>query len=147
MYEMLGNQYFMTRNYLGAVEVFEKVLIDDPKNINTRKKIIVCLTQIGKYEKAAEIFTDLISDNIDCIINTHPTKDDCPCPELVLHLEQLLERGNESFTTLKTLGILWLYCDSNRSLHFFRKAKSLKPTDSNINIILDILENKLQEIH
>ena len=147
MHEMLGNQYFMTRNYLGAAEVFANVLKEDPNNLNAKKKMIVSLTQIGKYEKAAQLFTELISDNPDLIINTDPVKDDCPCYELVDRLEDITKLNDESFTTLQTLGILWLYCDINKSVNYFRKAKELKPTDKNINTVLNILEKKLQEIH
>jgi Tfp pilus assembly protein PilF len=49
MNEMLGNQYFMARNYLGAANVFQEVLKEDPSNINARKKLIIAFTQIGKY--------------------------------------------------------------------------------------------------
>lgn len=37
MYQMLGDQYFMARNYLGAATVFRSVLKEGPTNINARK--------------------------------------------------------------------------------------------------------------
>ena len=86
---MLGNQYFMARNYIGAASAFQDVLKEDPANTNARKKLIISLTQIGKYTQAIDQFSNFIGDNIDSIINTDPVKDDCPCPELVHNLENL----------------------------------------------------------
>lgn len=147
MNEMLGNQYFMARNYLGAANVFQEVLKEDPKNINARKKLIIAFTQIGKYSQAVDLFTKFISENIDKILETDPIKDDCPCPELVHNLEHLTHHGSESFTTYETLGILWLYCDINKSITYFKKALSLKPKDENVNAILILLDKKLSEMN
>ena len=146
MHEMLGNQYFMARNYLGAATVFQNVLKDDPNNVNVRKKLIIAFTQIGKFTQAVDLFSNFISENIDNIIETDPIKDDCPCPELVHNLEQLTQQGNESFTTYQTLGILWLYCDITKSVKYFEKALELKPKDERANAILLLVKKKLEEL-
>ncbi|MBK7105648.1 MAG: hypothetical protein IPH62_10230 [Ignavibacteriae bacterium] len=146
MNEMLGNQYFMARNYLGAADAFQNVLKDEPKNLNAKKKLIISLTQIGKFSKAFELFADFISENIDCIVNTDPAKDDCPCAELVNNLEVKSKYGTESITILETLGILWLYCDIHNSIEYFEKALQLIPNDVKLNSILIILKKKLKEI-
>jgi len=146
MNEMLGNQYFMARNYLGAASVFQEVLKSDPNNISARKKLIIAFTQIGKFTQAVDLFSEFIIENIDNILETDPIKDDCPCPELVHNLETAIKRGNESFTTYQTLGILWLYCDIAKSIEFFEKALSLKPKDEKVNGILIILNKKLSKI-
>jgi tetratricopeptide (TPR) repeat protein len=143
---MLGNQYFMARNYLGAADAFQTVLKGDPTNINARKKLIISYTQIGKFTQAVELFSNFIVENIDNILETDPVKDDCPCPELVNNLEHLTKHGVESFTTYQTLGILWLYCDIHKSIDYFEKAISLKPKDDKANLILMILKKKLNEI-
>ena len=143
---MLGNQYFMARNYLGAATVFQSVLKEDPTNVNARKKLIISYTQIGKYTQAVDLFTDFINENIDKIIETDPIKDDCPCPELVHNLEHLTQQGSESFTTYQTLGILWLYCDIHKSVQYFKKALELKPKDEKANIILMLVNKKLVEL-
>ena len=146
MYEMLGNQYFMARNYLGAATVFQNVLKEDPNNVNARKKLIISYTQIGKFTQAVDLFSNFISENIDKILETDPIKDDCPCPELVHNLEHLTEQGNESFTTYETLGILWLYCDIRKSVDYFEKALKLKPKDEKANAILILINKKLAEL-
>ena len=146
MDEMLGNQYFMARNYIGAATVFQDVLKEEPSNVNARKKLIISLTQIGKYTQAIDQFSIFIDDNIDEIIETDPVRDDCPCPELVNNLENLTKHGSESFTTYETLGILWLYCDINKSINYFKKAAELKPHDEQVNTILKILDKKIKEL-
>ena len=143
---MLGNQYFMARHYLDAAKVFQNVLKNEPDNINARKKLIISLTQIGKFTKAVDLFSHFIGDHIDRIIETDPIKDDCPCPELVHNLEHLTQHGSESFTTNETLGILWLYCDIHKSVEYFKKAVELKPKDEQVNAILMILNKKLNEL-
>ena len=51
MNEMLGNQYFMARNYIGAASAFQDVLKEDPANTNARKKLIISLTQIANIRR------------------------------------------------------------------------------------------------
>jgi tetratricopeptide (TPR) repeat protein len=136
----------MARNYIDAASVFEDVLKKDPTNVNARKKLIISLTQIGKYTKAIDQFSNFICENIDEIINTDPVKDDCPCPELVQNLENLTKHGSESFTTYETLGILWLYCDIQKSEEYFKKAAELKPNDETVHTILVIIDKKIREI-
>ena len=146
MHEMLGNQYFMARNYLGAATVFQNVLKDEPDNLNAQKKLIISFTQIGRHKKAIKLFVDIIHDNVDYIMNTDPIKDDCPCGELVNSLEMVIKHGEKTFTSYQTLGILWLYCDLYQSIDNFEKALALKPDDENINGVLIILKKKLIEI-
>jgi tetratricopeptide (TPR) repeat protein len=146
MNEMLGNQYFMARNYIKAATVFRDVLKEDPENTNANKKLIISLTQIGKFTQAVDQFYDFILEHVDAILSTDPEKDDCPCPELVKNLEHLTKHGSESFTTYETLGILWLYCDINKSIENFEKAAGLKPSDEQVKTILTILHDKLSEL-
>ena len=61
-------------------------------------------------------------------------------------MENLSQRGNESFTTYETLGILWLYCGLNKSIEYFENALALKPKDEKANVTLVILQNKLNEL-
>ncbi|MDX1702296.1 MAG: hypothetical protein R3250_16835 [Melioribacteraceae bacterium] len=146
MNEMLGNQYFMARNYMKAATVFSDVLKEDPDNTNANKKLIISLTQIGKYTQAVDQFFYFIHEHVDAIIETDPEKDDCPCPDLVKNLEHLTRHGSESFTTYETLGILWLYCDLHKSIEYFQKAAELKPSDEQVKSILAILYNKSAEL-
>jgi hypothetical protein len=84
MYEMLGNQCFMARNYLGNATVFQIVLKKDPTNIKA-KNLINSFAQFGKYTKATDLFSNFIAENVDRIIETDSITDDCLNPELVIN--------------------------------------------------------------
>jgi tetratricopeptide (TPR) repeat protein len=146
MNEMLGNQYFMARNYLEAANTFQNVIEEEPDNINAKKKLIIALSQIGKYSKSLDLFLELIKENVDFILNTDPRKDDCPCAELVNNLEVFTKYGDQSLTTYQTLGTLWLYCDINKSVEYFEKALLIKPSDEKTNSILVILKRRKAQI-
>jgi tetratricopeptide (TPR) repeat protein len=65
--EMLGNKYFLARNYEGAAANFQYTLKTDPINKSVRKKLIICYTQIGQIQKAFENFYMLAKENINFI--------------------------------------------------------------------------------
>ena len=144
MSEMLGNQYFMVRNYRAAKNEFELALKKNPLQNNLKKKLIVCYTQTGKVKQAINMFNELISENIGIIIDTDPIKDDCPCPELVEQIEKLKDTHTNSLDYHLILGIVWLYCDVNKSLEYFLKAKQLEASDNNIHKTIQIIENYLR---
>ena len=64
-------------------KILQYALDLDPLNKPVRKKLVICYLQIGEIQKALNIFYNLITEDIDCIINTDPVSDDCPCPDLV----------------------------------------------------------------
>lgn len=130
MSEMLGNQYFMARRYQSALEEFESVLLSDPSNKQVRKKLIICYLQVGKINQSFDLFVDLISEDINCIVDTDPEIDDCPCPEIVNNLEEIFGNSNLSKSDrFKVLGILWLFCDHNKSAAYFLKYLELNNDD------------------
>lgn len=143
MSEMLGNQYFMARNYSAAQKELEEAILKDPLNKSAKKKLVVCYTQTGKMIEAIDFFNDLISEDIAFIVNTHPIDDDCPCTELV----EKIERQNSAFSPSANyyiiLGILWLYCDVKKSIDFFIKAKELAPDDKSIDPTIKIISDYL----
>ena len=147
MSEMLGNQYFLARNYASAAKNLQYALDIEPLNKPVRKKLIICYSQVGEIQKALNIFFNLIVEDIDCIINTDPVGDDCPCPELVTHYGTILPYEENSSDLKMMLGMLWLYCDTNKSLSFFKSVEKIKPEDKRIKSITEILENKLSLIN
>jgi pentatricopeptide repeat protein len=130
MSEMLGNQYFMARNYAEAEHELEPLLnnVDDARSLS--RKLIICYTQTGKLEKALSLFNELITEDIEFVLEADPVKDDCPCTELVDNIEKI-EREN-SIDYLVLTGILWLYCDYKKSLHYFAKAVEQSPENKDV---------------
>jgi len=122
MNEMLGNRFFMIRNYAAAAHEFEAVLAADPHTKPVRKKLIICYVQLGQIPEALELFLGLVEEDTEFIINTDPEADDCPCPELIFEEENGVKPQRGSKTSLAALGILWLYCDIHKSLEYFEQA-------------------------
>jgi len=146
MFEMLGNQLFLVRNYSRAVEMLEKGLWKDPKNEYIRRKLIICYTQTGEIDKALDNFLLLIKKDIHFIVDIDPVADDCPCSELVFDTEPKLKEDPESLSLQIISGILWLYCDVKRSLQYFRAAHSLDPANPKIKSAIIIIESHLNRM-
>ena len=143
MSEMLGNQYFLARNYASAAKNLQYALDIDPLSKPVRKKLVICYLQIGEIQNALNIFYNLIVEDIDCIINTDPVGDDCPCPELVTHYGSILPYEENSSDLKIMLGMLWLYCNAEKSLKFFKSVQKMKPEDERIKSISSIIENRI----
>ena len=144
MSEMLGNQFFMARNYPAAQKELEEVFLKDPQNISVKKKLVICYTQTGKLKDAINLFSKLLNENIEFIINTDPELDDCPCPELIEKIGNFNHQNESSFDHLLTLAIIWLYCDENKSLEYFKKLHELEPNNLLINQSIKKIESFIQ---
>lgn len=138
---MLGNQYFMTRNYYGAQKELEEVLLKYPDNNLVKKKVIVCYTQTGKVGEAFHYFLELVKENIDLIVKTDPIRDDCPCPELIEKLNSIGNNIADEYNSNLIMGILWLYCDVKKSAQYFNKLKELDSQNLQIDFVLTALNN------
>ncbi|NWF90989.1 MAG: hypothetical protein HXY50_16200 [Ignavibacteriaceae bacterium] len=145
MSEMLANHYFLVRNFLPAKTLFEKILIKEDSNKNIKKKLIICCVITGEIKRALELFTSLIEEDIDVILNTDLNSEDCPCPELIGQIENHNNFFNSESEYLIGLGILWLYCDLHQSLKYFNKVLVLAPDNNQYLKITSILRKRLSE--
>lgn len=139
MSEMLGNQYFLGRDYARAAAELNEALKSDSSSKGIRRKLIICFTQIGDIGKALDIFISLIKEDIEFVINTDPISDDCPCPELVFDMEQKLENSKNSIDFNLVLGMLWLYCNVDKSLYYFNRVLQIDSDFSKVKIILALI--------
>lgn len=144
---MLGNQYFMARNYFAAISELEEVFEKNPSNKSLKRKIIICYTQTNDLKKALILFNELVEEDINFIIDADPIKDDCPCPELVKELDNPHSTPYfaDKFDNLVCQGIIWLYCDVTKSYEFFKEARQLNDRNQIINSILHRIENYIIE--
>jgi len=146
MSEMLGNQYFMARNYSAAEAEFEECLDKYPLEKSIRKKLIICYTQSNKLERALDMFLKLIKEDINFIVKTDFVEDDCPCPELINKIEDSnnYEPGTRNYYLM--LGIIWLYCNIEKSLENFQKALKIDESDSSLNSIIFLIKEHFKKI-
>ena len=142
--EMLGNKYFLARNYKNAAKNFQHTLQTDPINKSVRKKLIICYTQTGQIQKAFENFYMLVKEDLNFIIETDIVADDCPCPELIEKYGNVLPYEKDSFDMKLMLAMLWLYCDAKKSLEFFKGILVENPGDSRIKEIVSFIEKKIK---
>ena len=145
MDEMLGNHYFLSRNYGRAAQLLNKALRIDPKNKPIRRKLIICFAQTGRIDDALTVFLSLIKEDIDFIINTDPVDDDCPCPELVFEIEHGNINNNQSLDSLMVLGILWLYCNLHKSFEYFIQASNMDKNNKMIKSIMTLLNVRMEK--
>ena len=141
MSEMLGNQYFLSRNYSKAAEILEVALKKDQSNKRIRSKLIVCYIQILKPFAAWNLFIPMIEEDISFIIDMDPVLDDCPCSEIVEELEVNIFKIPESFEYFLSLGMLWLYCEIDKSKYYFEKVLAIEPKNHSITQVLTLLNN------
>lgn len=145
MSEMLGNQFFMARNYPAAQKELEEVYLKEPHNISVKKKLVLCYTQTGKLKEAIKLFSEIINENIELILDTDPSRDDCPCSELIAKIEKQYHPENSSSEHLLILAIIWLYCDENKSLEYFYKLKKLEPSNEVVSSAIKCIETFINE--
>lgn len=143
MNEMLGNQYFLSRNYMQAQKELECALEQNPSSTSIKKKLVICHIQTGSTQRALDLFLDTITQDIHSIIDTDPIFDNCPCPQLVYEMENSLQSPNTKEKIL-ALGMLWLFCDIKQSLNYFT---SVVPSDEKIKKIVLQLQSTLQQLH
>jgi len=140
MSEMLANHYFMIRNFNNAIELYERVVEKNGPTKSIQKKMIICYVKTNQIDKAAEEFSKLVENDVGFIINTDLVNDDCPCSELIYELENDFINLSSSEREL-ALGIIWLYCDKNKSVEFLKEYLSKKPNDFRIAKSLQIIKN------
>ena len=143
MNEMLGNQFFLTRRFKEATINFEKALLLNPTNNDVKKKLIICYIQQKELAIALKLFTDLIADDIDVIVKSDPSKDDCPCQQMISEIENSQTKLTETEKNTM-LGILWLYCDRLKSQSYFDKLIREEPSKLIYKSIANIIN---QSIH
>ena len=141
--EMLGNKYFLSRNYQLAASVYSKIHISQPNNLLVIKRLIICLTQIGEIRKAFDFFYKLVKKDVSIIINTDPIADDCPCSELIEKYGKIFPYEDNSTDLKFLLGILWLYCNPSRSVQFFEQLLRENPDEIRYKEIVLIINKYL----
>lgn len=149
MSEMLGNHYFLVRNYEEAIKAYEKAFPDRLPNEAT-KKLIICHLAKNNFETAKLLFSKIISEDPYILIKTDIKKEDCPCPELIGEFESKITTKSTVFDFIR-LGMLWIYCDAEVSLNYFRRAKEIthenKFIDETIIKINSIINKTNKEVN
>jgi len=143
MSEMLGNQYFLARKYSLAADELEKALSKNPPHKGIRRKLIICEIQKGDIKRALDLFVSLVEEDVAFIIDADPILDDCPCPELVYDMEEQFSDNKSSLDYHLKLAMIWLYCDVNKSMHYFNLSLGMTNEKNAIKKIISHLTSYL----
>lgn len=145
MYEMLANQYFLARNFTGALAIFEKLVTSRKVTREVHKKLIICYTETNQLDKALLYFNKLIKKDITLIVNTDIEDEDCPCMEIIEKVHQNPQKYENDFNINLALGILWLYCSIENSLSYLQKAAEM--ADGKQTMFSELLEDSINIIN
>ncbi|NOX67155.1 MAG: tetratricopeptide repeat protein [Chlorobi bacterium] len=146
MSEMLGNQYFMARNYVNAIRELEPVYMKDPQNKPVRRKLIICYVQTRIFDKALDVFHSLVKDDVSFITSADSVLDDCPCDELLGEYDETHNFTDEYEFNLSH-GMLWLYCDANKSFKYLKKAFKMSPHNEKLKKSIKIIDKYRKSVH
>ena len=140
---MLGNRYFIARQYDKSIKILEEALLVSSNPEKIKKKLIICYVQIGKVEPALMHFHDLIRKDPKIIVDTDPYHDDCPCYEIIPEWEESIKRGELPQGYYESLAMLYLYCNKEQSISYFKKSLTNTKYKSIIASILKILNTNV----
>lgn len=149
MSEMLGNHFFMVRDFPAALLEYEELLKQNSSLKKIKKKLVICYIQTGRVSEAFKLFRAIVSKDIRLITRTNVVKDDCPCPEIIERFSNLRLVNQDSLDHHLSLGMLWLYCNAEKSLLSFQRAKELAVDSFFINeieIVSESIVNYLQKL-
>ena len=127
MSEMLGNHYFISRNFFFAEKIYEKLPIYHSSNPKVLKKLIICYTQTHKITKALQYLLFLMARDIGTILEKNGNDEDCPCNDLILKIENNEIKYSTEEEKYTALAILWIYCNHKTSLNYFQIALNENP--------------------
>lgn len=141
MSEMLGNHYFLSRNFTQAIDAYTRAFGNDyPANV--LKKLIICHITQGNLTTAQNYLIKLIKEYPLTIINKDIKDEDCPCPELIKSLENNFN-PSKSLDDIINLGMLWLYCDIEVSLKYFEEAQKIEPENKFLNNVIGLINKHI----
>lgn len=147
MSEMLGNHYFISRNFFFAEKIYEKLSIYHSSNPNVLKNLIICYTQTHKVAKALQYLLVLMAKDISIILENNRNDEDCPCNDLIFKIENEEIKYSTEEEKYTALAILWIYCNHKTSLNYFQMAFNENPQNKNlIKMISFIKELSKQNI-
>ena len=145
MSEMLGNQYFLSRNFDKAVHHLEEALEADPDNEKVQKKLVICYCETGHVQSALELFDKITSQHIELIAETDIISEDCPCPEIVERMRWYEQVAANSFDFHTIMGMLNLYCNVADSLAAFKRAMAINPESALIQTLYQRIHDYRQQ--
>ncbi len=138
MSEMLGNHYFLSRNFSQAINAYSTAFHNNYPD-KVLKKLIVCHITQGNIDIAEEYFLKLIKSSPSIIINTEIIEEECPCIDIINNKENK-SYSLRSIDDYIALGILWFYYDTTMAQKYFDRAQNIDTKNKFIQEIKEIIK-------
>ena len=108
-YLILGNAQFYLKQYVDAIQSFERTLTIDPNFKDARNNLAICYREAGKYYGQE--------------------KNDIP--NALLYLEKAYQEMPNDYETVRLMGIAYAYSGNNeKALEYFLKGTKLEPSNA-----------------
>lgn len=143
---MLGNQYFMARNFREAIHHFEKASKKHPDDLQLAQKYVICLAVNEQVDAAASEFLRILRCCPSVILTSQNLDPDCPCPEILAKWSLEPPARFDRFHYLTALGILAVFCKRELALAYFCKAREIKPTNAAVREIVEIISTEIDSV-
>lgn len=145
MSEMLGNRYFLVRNFQSATLQFEESLNkNNQHDYELIKKLIICYTKVNRTDDALKKFYLLLNELQHSPDDIRLKDEDCPCAEIIEEINTEVDRGGLQYSSAIKLAILNSYCSYSNGIKYFKKSLKFSRNINVIKKIIKILESKKQ---
>ena len=143
MSEMLGNRYFLGRNFRSAALQYEDTLHKiNTIDIEVVKKLIVCYTKVNRTDDALNHYYSLLKKIQYSIDDLIIENEDCPYKKIIEVLIIEMELEGLQYSTAIKLGILNSYCSNTTGIKYFKEALGFSRNNKIIQEIINIHEGK-----
>lgn len=137
---MLANYYYQIKNYQYAGALFQEVIVNEPKNFEAKKKLIVCLLKEGIFYLAWDLYNDIIENEPGVIFESTCEIRDCPCLDVLKEIQKRTNIHSTNWIHLTKRGILYSFKDAKKSLYHFKQALKFSPFKNQIKYLISRIE-------
>lgn len=137
---MLANHYYLVKNHHYAGALFQEVIVNEPKNYEVKKKLMVCLLKEGIFYPAWNLYTEIIENEPLVILETIGRIHDCLCVDVLKEIQKIANFHSTNWINLIELGILYSFNDAKKSVYCFKRASKLSPFKNEIENLISHIE-------
>lgn len=139
MSEMLANYYFLIQNYSKAFVEFQKASSKKRYDSTLKKKLILCLIKLGRFEEAFQTFTLIINKNDLLNYSLTSVSEQILCRQIINEVEREIQTI-ENIEKNLIRGILWTFCDLSKAKKYFQNVNKKRELIQLKNKIINVIK-------
>ena len=141
MSEMLGNRYFMARQFALALPHLQTAVEKAPGNARARQKLVVCYLAADMLNAALSHFIRLFDQAPTLALMADPDMEICPCRELLASFSQTMAGRQRTARDYLTLGLLRASSDLPQAIDDLQRARDMTGEFTTLSDLIGRLEN------